>query len=83
MQAFGMAPQLQEAGYSGANQMLRAGQIMQDQSQQEKDFAYQQYVEGRDKPYKDLAAMAGVFGTNLGGTSKTESTPQSSGGGGK
>lgn len=83
MQAFGMAPQLQDAGYSGANQMLRAGQIMQDQSQQNKDFAYQQFVEERDKPYKDLAAMAGVFGTNLGGTSKTESTPQSSGGGGK
>jgi hypothetical protein len=32
-------------------------------------------------PYKQLAALGGVFGSNLGGTSKTESTP--SGGGGK
>ena len=77
LQAIGMAPAINQAGYQPAQQLMNAGQIMQDQSQQGRDFAYSQFQESQNKPYKDLAAMSGVFGSNLGGSSTT----QSSGGG--
>lgn len=79
MQAIGMAPTFGDAPYRDASQLLNAGQIMQDQSQNKLDFGYQQFQEAQNKPYKDLAAMSGVFGTNLGGSSTTTQ----SGGGGK
>lgn len=78
MQAIGMAPQINMAGYQPAQQLLNAGQIRQDQAQQGMDFNYSQFQEAQNKPYKDLAAMSGVFGSNLGGSSTTQ---QSSGGG--
>jgi hypothetical protein len=71
MQAIGMAPTFGNAAYQDASQLLNAGQILQDQGQQNKDFAFQQYQEGENLPYKNLAAMSGVFGSNLGGVSKT------------
>lgn len=79
MQAIGMAPQFGNLAYQDASQMLNAGQIMQDQEQQNRDFAYQQFQEQQNLPYKNLAAMSGVFGSNLGGSSTTTSN-QSSGG---
>lgn len=79
LSAIGMAPTINQAGYQDAQQLLNAGQIMQDQAQQNKDFAYQQFQEQQDLPYKQLAAMSGVFGSNLGGSSTTTQ----SGGGGK
>jgi hypothetical protein len=63
--------------YTDADQMLKIGQIQQDQSQQGQDFNYQQFQDAENLPYKQLAAMSGVFGSNLGGESKTK------GGGGK
>ena len=77
MQAIGMAPQFGDMAYKDASQMLNAGQIMQDQSQNNLDFGYQQYQDQQNDPYKKLSAEAGVFGTNLGASSST----QSSGGG--
>jgi hypothetical protein len=77
LQAIGMAPQINEAGYQDAQQLLQAGQMRQDQAQQGLDFGYQQFQEAQNLPYKQLAAMSGVFGSNLGGTSTT----QQSGGG--
>jgi hypothetical protein len=79
MQAIGMAPTFGNQAYQDAGQMLNAGQILQDQAQQGKDFDYEQFQEQQNLPYKQLAAMSGVFGTNLGSTSTT----QQSGGGGK
>lgn len=79
MQAIGMAQQFGNQAYTDASQLMNAGQVLQDQSQQDKDFSYQQYQERQNLPYQQLAAMSGVFGSNLGGTSTT----QSSGGGGK
>lgn len=78
MQGIGMAQQFGNQAYQDANQLLAAGQVRQDQAQQGKDFAYQQFQERQDLPYKQLAAMSGVFGSNLGGT-----TVQKGGGGGK
>jgi hypothetical protein len=71
LQAIGMAPQINAAGFDNANQMLRAGHMMQDQQQQNLDFNYGQFQEAQ------IAGMAGVFGSNLGGTS---TTTQSGGG---
>lgn len=73
MQAIGMAPTFGNQAYQDASQMLNAGQLMQDQNQQNKDFAYQQFQEAQNLPYKNLAAMSGVFGSNLGGSSTTTS----------
>lgn len=79
MQGIGMAQQFGNQAYTDAEQMLKAGQIVQDQGQQQRDFDYQQFQEKENLPYKQLAAMSGVFGTNLGSTS----TSKTSGGGGK
>jgi hypothetical protein len=77
MQAIGMAPTFGNAAYSDAQQLMNAGQIMQDQKQNNLDFNYQQFQDATNLPYKQLASMAGVFGSNLGGTS---TTTQSGGG---
>ncbi len=79
MQSIGMAQQFGNQAYQDASQMLSAGQVQQDQAQQQADFNYQQYQERQDLPYKQLAAMSGVFGSNLGASSTTTQ----SGGGGK
>jgi hypothetical protein len=78
MQAIGMAPEFASQDYKDAGQMMNAGQIIQDQNQQNRDFNYEQFTEQENLPYKQLAAMSGVFGSNLGGQSTT-----SGGGGGK
>jgi hypothetical protein len=78
MQAIGMAPTFGNAAYQDASQLLNAGQVEQDQAQQGLDFGYQQFQEAQNLPYKNLAAMSGVFGSGLGGTSTTTQT-----GGGK
>ncbi len=79
MQAIGMAPQFANQAYTDASQLMNAGQVMQDQAQQQNDFNFEEFMRQQNYPYQNMAAAAGVFGTNLGGTSKTEST-QSSGG---
>lgn len=77
MRALGMAQSYGNQAYSDANQLLNAGQMLQDQAQQQQDFNYQQYQEQQNLPYKQLAAMSGVFGSGLGSTS---TTTQDSGG---
>lgn len=71
LSAIGMAPQFSNQAYQDASQLMNAGQIQQDQAQQGLDFAYEQFQGQQNKPYQDLAAMSGVFGSNLGGTSTT------------
>jgi hypothetical protein len=78
MQAIGMAPEFGNLAYNDANQILRAGQIQQDQSQQQLDFNYQQFLDEQMKTYNDMAAAAGVFQSQPYGSS---STTKSSGGG--
>lgn len=79
MQAIGMAPTFGNLAYQDAAQLMNAGQTLQDQEQQNRDFAYQQFQEEQNLPYKQLAAMAGVFGSNLGGSSTTTSSQDSGG----
>lgn len=79
MQSIGMAQQFGNQAYQDAGQLMNAGQVQQDQAQQGLDFKYQQFQEQQDLPYKQLAAMSGVFGSNLGGSATTTQK----GGGGK
>lgn len=79
MQAIGMAPQFGNQAYQDAAQLLNVGQIQQDQAQNPLDFAYQQYQEQQNLPYKQLAAMSGVFGSNLGSSSTTQSNQPNGG----
>jgi len=74
MQAIGMAPQFANQDYQDAQQMFNAGQIQQDQTQQGLDFDFSQYQDKLNLPYKQLAAMSGVFGSGLGGSSTTTSS---------
>jgi hypothetical protein len=80
MQAIGMASDFANQDYQDAGQMMNAGQILQDQQQNNLDFGYEQFQEEQNDPYKKLAAMAGVFGSQpFGSTAKTTG----GGGGGK
>jgi hypothetical protein len=79
LQAIQMAPTYGNMAYEDAGQLMNAGQFLQDQGQQERDFDYSQFEAQQNDPYKKLAAMSGVFGSNLGSTSTTTQ----SGGGGK
>lgn len=76
MQAMGMAPQFANQQYQDASQLLNAGNIQQQQAQNNLDFGYQQFQNAQDYPFKQLQATGGVVGANMG--SKT-----SSNGGGK
>lgn len=77
MQGIGMAQQFGNQAYTDAEQLAKAGQVYQDQGQQQLDFNYQQFQDQQNDPYKKLAAMSGVFSSGLGGTS---SSKQSGGG---
>lgn len=78
LQAAQLAPQYANSQYNDAQQLLNAGSYARNFDQQNKDFAYNQYQDMLNLPYKQLGAMSGVFGSNLGGTSTTKSS-----GGGK
>lgn len=77
LQALGMAQQYGNQAYADAEQLMKAGGELQDQSQKYYDYGYQNYLDEQALPYKQLAAMSGVFGSNLGGSS---TTTQDSGG---
>jgi hypothetical protein len=73
MEAIGMAPKFGDAAYQDADKLMRAGQMMQDQQQQGLDFGFSQFQDAGNLPYKQLASMAGVFGSQPYGTSTTTS----------
>lgn len=77
MQALGLSPSIQQAGYTNAGQLLNAGNVQQNQAQDQADFQYQQFQEQQNDPYKKLQAMSGVFGTP---GFQTQTTTQSGGG---
>ena len=79
LSAISQAPTFGNQAYTDASKLMAAGQTLQDDAQQNYDFGYQQFQDQQNLPYKNLAAMSGVFGSNLGGSSTT--TQQSSGGG--
>jgi hypothetical protein len=77
-QYLNLAPTYANQTYTDAAQMMKVGQQYQDNSQQNLDVQYQNYLDQQNDPYKKLAAMSGVFGSGIGQTSATKSS-----GGGK
>lgn len=73
-----LAPTYGNQAYTDASQLMKVGQQWQDNSQQNLDAQYQSYLDQQNLPYKQLAAMSGVFGSGIGQTSATKSS-----GGGK
>ncbi len=63
LSALGLSPSIQQAGYTNAGQLLNAGNVQQQQAQDQADFAYQQFQDQQNDPYKKLQTMSGVFGT--------------------
>lgn len=78
MQSIGMAQQFGNQAYTDAGQLLNAGQLQQDQAQQQADFGYQQFQDQQNDPYRKLAAMGGVF-QSAPGQSSTTTNPASGG----
>jgi len=74
MQALSMAPTYGNQDYTDAAQMLQAGTTKQNNAQQNNDFAYQQYQDQQNNPYKKLQTIGGVVGQSTGAQ-----TTQSSG----
>lgn len=71
LQAAQLAPTYGNAAYNDGQQLMNAGAYARNFDQQNKDFNFSQYQDEQNLPYKQLAAMSGVFGSNLGGTSTT------------
>lgn len=73
-----LAPTYGNQAYTDAAQMFKVGQQYQDNTQQGLDAQYQNYLDQQNLPYKQLAAMSGVFDSGLGQSQSTKSS-----GGGK
>lgn len=71
MQAIGMAPTFGNAAYQDAGQLLNAGNLQQQQQQNNLDFGFQQYQDKQNAPYKQLQTIGGVVGQAQGSTSTT------------
>jgi len=72
-QMYGNAYNTNQANHDAA-QMLQAGTTKQNNAQQNNDFAYQQYQDQQNNPYKKLQTIGGVVGQSTGAQ-----TTQSSG----
>lgn len=57
-----------------ANSFMNYGNLQQANAQQPYDFAYQQFQEAQNQPYKNLGAMGAPFGQNMGGSQSTTSS---------
>jgi len=68
MQALGMAPQYGNQAYTDAGQLLNAGNVQQQNTQNNLDFGYQQFQDAQNYPFKQLQATGGVLGQNMGQT---------------
>jgi hypothetical protein len=78
MQAAGLAPGASAAGYNDAQQLYNAGTAANQPAQQDADFAYQQWTDQQNDPYKRLTATGAPFGANLGSVSTQTGAPGSS-----
>lgn len=78
MQAAGLAPGAAAAGYNDSQQLFNAGAAQNAPLQQNMDFAYQQWTDQQNDPYKRLTATGAPFGANLGSVGTQTGAPGSS-----
>lgn len=71
LSALGMAQGFANQDYADLNQLLNAGNTLQDQAQNNADFNYEQWQQQQDDPYKKLQAMTGVMNNTAGSTTTT------------
>lgn len=81
LSAMQMAPTFGNAAYNDAGQLLNAGNLQQQNVQNNLDFGFSQFQDAQNNPYKQLQAIGNVAQSGMGTTSNT--TSQNSGGGGK
>lgn len=77
MQAISQAQTFGNQAYQDASQLFNMGQQAQNNTQDKLDFNYQQYLNQQDYPLKQMQALTGVLGQNMGSTT----TSTQSGGG--
>ena len=77
MQAIGQAQTFGNQAYQDASQLFNMGQQAYNNQQDKLDFGYQQYLNQQDYPLKQMQALTGVLGQNMGSTT---TTTQSGGG---
>lgn len=68
LSGLGMVPTYANQAYNDASQLLNAGNIKQNLAQNNLDFGYQQFQDRLNYPFKQLQAMGGVLGQNMGST---------------
>ena len=77
MTAIGQAQTFGNQAYNDASQLYNMASQAQNNEQDKADFAYQQYLNQQDYPLKQMQALTGVLGQNMGSTT---TTTQSGGG---
>lgn len=80
LQAISQAPTFGNAAYNDAGQLLNAGNLQQQQAQNNLDFGYSQFQDASNYPFKQLQATGNVVQQGVGSTTSGTST---GGGGGK
>lgn len=78
LSAISQAPTFGNAAYQDASQLMNAGGLQQSNQQNALDFAYNQFQNAQNYPFKQLAATGNVVGQNMG-----QSTQTTQSGGGK
>lgn len=66
LSALNLAPTYGNQAYTDAGQLLNAGTTAQNNQQDQLDFQYQQFQNQQDYPLKQLQALTGVLGQNMG-----------------
>lgn len=74
-QLAGIGGQRQQMGIQGADVLNRTGAQQQAQDQQQRDFDYQQFIEGRDLPYQQLNLLAQILQGQQYGSTSTSTVP--------
>lgn len=80
--AAGLAPQLNAAGYYGYGQQLQAGQIAQNQAQNQLGADYQQWYNQAYSPYQQLGVLQSALSGALGSGAQGVTTSSQSRGSG-
>lgn len=71
MTAINMAPTFGNAAYQDAGQLINAGNMQQNNVQQNLDFGFQQFQDAQNYPFKQMQATGGVIGQNMGSATTT------------
>jgi hypothetical protein len=72
LQALGLQSDVQKSAYTGANQLMAAGNTVNNNDQAKADFGYQQYQNQQNYPLQQISAIGGGL-NNMSGSTTTSS----------